>query len=397
VSLRLASDTPMPEADEATYDVTYADDAFVIEGAAKDALVEADTVQHRYVFDARQLQQEDVTVEIGSVMLIEGLALRRVSSASRQGDDLIVETQEATLDELIQDGTMSWQQTVDYSTFRTAELYLGKQSCSAQQTETQVTFTCTSDPYTFKLEFTSGSGTTQTTVTVTKELSGNASLELKGTGTVQDISTGGTVSYSGGDLEDMDLSQDNVRADMQLQIAAAGSGSGDLKFELPTPAFKIPFTVGPIPMHISIGAEAVLKLDVPLEATASATASVDLSYDADHGFTYEDDDVDVEATVNGTDIVDGNFDSASNFAAVDAQYGVAFPRVGLSILTKEVAWIRVGFTTGTRLQFGPICKSGYGRILVDGGYGLTLLGVDVFGDEVNLVDKQKKAPPGGCD
>jgi hypothetical protein len=33
---------------------------------------------------------------------------------------------------------------------------------------------------------------------------------------------------------------------------------------------------------------------------------------------------------------------------------------------------------------------------VDGGYGLTVLGVQVFGDEVNLVDKQKKAPPGGC-
>lgn len=398
VSLRLASDTPTPEADESTFDVTYADDAFVVEGTAKEALVEADTVQHRYVFDASKLQQEGVTVEIGSVMLIEDLALRRVTSASRQGDALVVETREATLDELIEDGTMRWQQTVDYSSYRTAQFYAGKQACTPEKTETKVTFTCSSDPYTFTLEFKPGNGVTETKVEVQKSLGGESNLRMTGTGVVRDITTGGVVTYSEGEMEEMDLSQDAVRAEMTLEIAATGAGDGDQKFELPTPAFNLPFTVGPIPMHLSIGAELVFKLDVPLEATASATASVDLSYDADHGFTYEGDDVSVDASVNGLDIVDGNFDSASNFAFVDAQYGVAFPKVGFSILGNELAWIRVGFTTGTRLQFGPVCKSGYGRILVDGGYGLSFFGIDLTEpEEINLIDEQKVAPPGGCD
>ena len=58
------------------------------------------------------------------------------------------------------------------------------------------------------------------------------------------------------------------------------------------------------------------------------------------------------------DFSGGVFDSSASFGIpVDAQAGVAFPRVSLNVLNQEVAYVLTGMTVGSKLTWGPIWYS----------------------------------------
>jgi hypothetical protein len=139
-----------------------------------------------------------------------------------------------------------------------------------------------------------------------------------------------------------------------------------------------------------------IRLKVPAAAGASATASANYSYTGDTGFSYDGGDIVTVATINGHDFTDGQFDSASNFADVDAQFGLAFPRIGLAILNQEVAWLHTGFIIGSSITFGPICKAGYTKLVVEGGYEVKVLGVSLASDKATFAEREKRVSQNNC-
>ena len=118
---------------------------------------------------------------------------------------------------------------------------------------------------------------------------------------------------------------------------------------------------------------------------------------ADAGFEYKGTTVSTSGSLGKEQITDGTFDSAANIGfPIDVQFGVAFPRVGLNIAGQELAYVHTGFTTGSSLNWGPLCKKGYVKMVVEGGYELKVLGQTLAEQKKVFVERQKEAKGDGC-
>jgi hypothetical protein len=163
---------------------------------------------------------------------------------------------------------------------------------------------------------------------------------------------------------------------VDLDIAAAGAGMDELAFSWPEPMIRFPVQVGPLPVIVAIKAQVVTRLQV--HADASATARTQLSFGGDAGFRYDGTSVRTTASVGlGQPSRGPSTADAAAFIgnAVDAQFGVAAPRIEVGIFGETIVpFIRPEFFVGTRLQWGPVCKSAYVKYLVQGGVDLRFLG-----------------------
>ncbi len=82
---------------------------------------------------------------------------------------------------------------------------------------------------------------------------------------------------------------------------------------------------------------------------------------------------------------------------VNAQLGLAFPRVSVSIFDQGlIPFIEPGAIIGTNLTWGPVCKSAYVKTQLIGGYDLEVLGVNLDSGKKVLFSKERTADQNGC-
>ncbi len=389
-----------PPPDKAlVYQVEYAADAVLIEGDARQALQSIDTQMQRYTFDAQALDDAGISLRANQVMLIEGLALRRISGVNRSGNMLMVDTDEAALNELIENGELAWDFEVTPEVIAKSRLKVGKSTCSPSIAGNKVTFDCTVNAYSIQVTVEAKPDITEITYQVKQSVGSKATASFSGTGKLGKFRNRANVQYKDGKLMGVDYGTDGLNGELEIQLSAAGAGNSNISYKFPAPALSLPFSVGPIPLSIDIGIQVVAQLEVPAEAQASAQAGAVFSYNADTGLKYSggDTQVDVSGQLGSATFKDGTFDAGSTFAKVDAQFGLAFPRVALNVLNQEVAFVRTGFLIGTLLTFGPVCKSGYTKLKVEGGYGLKILGVPLVPAQTEtLAERERRASQNNC-
>lgn len=387
-----------------TFDVEWSSNTQLIEGDAMAALLNSDLATGEFQFSTDQLAQRGITLEIGNILLVEGIAVVLIDSIVENGGATVVSTSEATLADAIENGTIAWDAGIGYEQLSQATVQVGNTteaaSCVPENNagESSVTFSCTSGDYTMTLKVTSLNGKAELQYHVVQKVGSNATASFTGTGTLDNFNSTGHIQYVNGALDNWKYDSDALAMNLRIELAAAGSGSSNINYQLPVPMLKIPIPqLAILGVSIDISAQLVASLTVPAEVSASATASANYSYRGETGFTYDGADVTTVASINGHDFTDGSFDSASLIGAnVDAQFGLAFPRIGLGILNQEVAWLHTGFIIGSSLTWGPICKSGYAKIVVEGGYKIVILGVDVVGDKTTFAEREKRVPESGC-
>ncbi|NBD95182.1 MAG: hypothetical protein GVY11_01735 [Gammaproteobacteria bacterium] len=386
------------EPPETFFEATWSDDTVMLEGADVDALVDVDEAGEVFTFSTAALDAAGVSYAAGDIMVVEGIALRRVDSVSTGGGSTVLTTSEAALDEAIVEGEMAWNLDIGFDDIAAGQMFIPGErgaGCSPEYDGQTVSFECSFDDYTMSLELVAGGDTSSITYQVVKGTEEN-NASITGTGVLSQFDSTGGASFGGNELSSFSHDNDNTQMNLNIALAAAGSGSNDLNFEVPFPVIRIPFTVGPIPMSIDIGVQFVAIMEVPLSASASATASADFQYNGDTGLTYEGATVDASATINDHDFSNGEFDSASNFVSVDAGFGIAFPRVSLNVLTSEVAWVHTGFTIQSSLRFGPICKVGIAGLVVQGGYTLSIMGQELASAEETFAEEEQRVESDGC-
>ncbi|MEE4330584.1 MAG: hypothetical protein V2J10_06935 [Wenzhouxiangella sp.] len=381
------------------FSAVWAPEVELIEGDAVDALVDVDAEGEIFTFDTASLSTAEIEFLAGDIMVLEGIALRRVDGVSIVGPNTVLATSQAALNEAITSGQMDWSLSIGFEELENAQMFMpGRDpgcSPSFDEEQQEISFECSFDDYTMSMKLSrSGSSSTIQYQVVKGSEENNASIT--GTGTLSHFDASGSASFDAGELGTFEQNMNDAQMDLNIALAAAGSGSNDLNFEVPFPIVRIPFTVGPIPMSIDIGVQFVVTMEVPLSASASATASADFRYRGDTGFTYEGATADVSATINDHSFENGVFDSASNFVSVDAGFGIAFPRVSLNVLTSEVAWVHTGFILQSSLRFGPICKVGIAGLRVEGGYKLEIMGVELFSDQQTFAQEERRVESDGC-
>jgi hypothetical protein len=209
-----------------------------------------------------------------------------------------------------------------------------------------------------------------------------------------------------GKLKNFKLENEGMTGDVELKMVTAGGDPGAFSLKLPKLAITIPVlpmlptplgpVPNPIPMSIDVGVQFTSQMTLP-DPMSSATGNSKMSFSADGGFTYEDSNVITQGDMNETNFKSGSFDSAAGFGMpVDLQFGLAFPRISLNIIYQEVGYVYVGYLIGSSMEWGPLCKRGYSKVILEGGYKLEALGVSLMNEKVTFVEKVKRANS-GCD
>lgn len=418
-----AATPALPEADDAyrvsdaetTFDVTYAEDTVVTDGAA---LVEV--AGNRLTLDASMVEAD---LAAGDVLLIAGRHLGRVTSATTDGDTVVVETEPASLADAVEDGTVAWDVPITFDAAQIVEQGSGQAidgtmptvrlaGLSMVGTDGRVTeipsdtmtvaqggsvdWEYSEGDQTYKFRLTPQGDQLGIKVQVTKGGSGSETLAYTADGTIGSLRAVAEGEFADGELSSLSVQNRQLAGDLELSISAAGSGFGAIDFELPGVMLKYVVLVGPVPVTIGISTKVIGNISVPNEA--SARASSRFSYRGDAGFSYDGSDVEVDANMAGMNLDPDAADSAANIGnAVDAQFGVAFPRVEVSVFDQLlVPYIHTGMVVGSSLSWGPVCKRAYVRLVVEAGYDFKVLGTTLTSDKIVLAENERRTAQEGC-
>lgn len=416
-----AAETPnvvVPEPGDVAFDVEFSGDTAVV---SHSAVVEASD-DHRYVLDARSPGAGELRP--GSVLLIPGVALRRVTSVDEAGGRLTVETEFAALTDAIENGDIAWDVDLPVgSPFQTdpdttpldvpvaspipdtgADTLVaeGAGVILPDGTHQQVSWNLTQndelplrwqyqDGYNTYL-FALGVGANDLTVRVqvTRDLGGRTALAYTATGTVRPPRSAGSIRIRDGQLDQASIDQMGLSGTVELEIAAAGAGKAPVDFELPGLWFKYIIPVGPIPLTLGMNARVIGDVEVPAEASAQASAR--FSFGGDMGFAFEGGSVDAKVTMPDLGAVPQPADSAAMIGNyVNAEFGLAFPHMSISLFDQGVVpRVYPGMIIGTRLQWGPVCKTAYTNLVVQGAYDFKILGVNLMeGKPTDLIQPHR--------
>ncbi len=386
----------------------YTSQTLLIEDKSNDAIVSVDSSSQTYTLKTNAFESSP---KVGEFILVSGKMMRKVSGISKVGNNYVIKTTDATLTEVIKNGTISWDITPEWSEVAAIKID-GERVENFRKARL-------GEP----IEFGYSSGGIEHKVRITpklengkisacnfkaqmiKNVGGSAAVVFNAEGDVKLPQQTTTITIENSKLKTFKADNKGISADLTFSMSAAGGKSGSHSLKLPGIALSIPIRYIPspsgliplpIPVSIDIGLQFVSQLTIP-DLNSSATASSKVSLTANGGFEYKGSGITTTASIGNDNITDGKFDSAAGIGIpIDVQFGVAFPRIGLNIAGQELAYIHTGFTTGSKLSWGPVCKSGYVKMVVEGGYELKVLGQTISADKKVFAEKSKEAKGNGC-
>ena len=423
--------THLVEEGVTTWDVTYAEDTVVVDGDRLEALVDSDDDAGTYTFDTAAAADAGIELSNGAVLVIAGRALRRVTATQQTDGQTTVQSEPASLADAIEEGTVAWDVPVqfDFDQFVTAvegadpqalppgdgevtaaraggirlagismrtpdgrvlPVQSGRDvaegiydSIDVDPEEGSVAWTYSADGNTFRFRLTAHGDSVDLLVVVSREGGGGASMAFRGEGTIASLRSAASSRYAEGELVEADVDMQQLGGDLDLSLAVAGAGTSPVELDVPVPMLTYTWLVGPVPVTVDVTAEIIGN--VRAEANASAQATASFSYRGDAGFTYQGADVGVSGSTDIGEMDPQPADSAAGMGInVDAQFGVGFPKVALSVFGQGVIpHLRWGSVIGSSLQWGgpaagfpasSLCKKAYVRMEVTGGYDITVLG-----------------------
>lgn len=359
---------------------------YVDEALTEAALTEADTEAHRYTFDAATLEADGVELTSGRILLIHGVALRRITSVSESDGEVTVETAYATLPEAFQDAEIDWSQTTSFTpeALESAELvFEGEGLAPTAMSGSTVSWEYEVAPYTVRGELEALGSTARVKLQAIKDLNpgaGEATAAFTAEGTIQAISSAGDIVIEDSETKAFDYENRGMGGDMRLSLAAAGAGNVGLTFKTPEAVIRFPFTIGPIPATLILKAGMVTGIEV-VGGASSVTAEVDFSWGGDAGLAYDGTTVSTTASAGlGTASASGGeADLAAPIGqSVSAQWGAVVPIVEVGLFGETIVpYIQPELYLRSYLTWGPVCQRIKVDYAVDGGMNLRFLGNDL--------------------
>ena len=427
------------EEGDATWDVSIQDGATVVAGGAYDALV--GTEGDDYTFDTGAAAEAGIDLAEGRTLLLAGRAVRRITAVSEGGGTTTVTTEEGSLADVIEDGTVAWDVPVGFGfdqfvTERpddavaaparrsTTAVALGTEpvltsistrmpdgrvlpvasggdvvkgiwdSIEVDEQAGSVSWEYTVDATRYRLRLTSAGDTVEVLVVVSRGAEGEETMAFRAEGSIGTLRSTSTSSWSGGELASSDVALEQLSTDIDVSLAVAGAGVSPIDFTIPVPMLTYTWLVGPVPVTLDLTAEIIGNVNA--QANAAATAEASFSYRGDAGFSFGGADVETSGNTAIAEMDPEPADSSAGMGIdVDAQFGIGFPHVTLSVLGQGlVPELRVGHVVGSSLQWGgpaagfpasSLCKRAYVRQIVSGGYEFNVLGVTLASNDEPFV------------
>lgn len=380
-------------------EIEYKPGAVVIDKPAQEVIVSVNEDQQVYTLKKSAFEH---TPQVGEVILVPGEMLRKVRSISTSGNNLIVETEDAAVTDVIENGSFSYDITPEWSDVTSLmmggkELLVNGSMSGPEAIEAEISHGGVT--HKMKITPTMSNGRISSCTFVLQMVKKNKTVfTATGTATLPNQKT--DIVIQNGKLKTFKSNNNGIKADFKVEMATAGGESGNHNLKMPKVLISVPIRVipgpagpipNPIPMSLDIGVHFVSQMTIP-DPLSSATGKTSISFDANSGFEFKSATVEAVGAFARHELQDGTFDSAANLGMpIDLQFGIGFPRVSLNIAGQEVAYVHMGYTTGSKLTWGPLCKSGYSKLVVEGGYSLKVLGQTLFSEQKTFAEYEKRA------
>lgn len=363
------------------YAITYAPTTVRMPDAlVAQALVSVDSASQVYRFNADALAAASVTLQPGRILLVPGVALRRITAVNTTGGVSTVTTSYVSLNEAFREAEIAWDAPLRYTPavlagarIRAGDEWLAP-SVVQPNGSVQWQYTAGANEITASLSAAGSNATIE--LTVLKKTGGAANARFTARTVIGEMRSLARIDIENNRTERFDYDAKGLGGTVDLDITAAGAGLDELAFDWPEAMIRFPVQVGPLPVIVALKVQVVTKLVV--NGNASATARTSFSYGGDAGFRYNGTTMTTTASAGlGTPVLGASTGDAAAFIGneVDAQFGFAAPKIEVGIFGETIVpFIRPEFFVGSRLQWGPVCKSAYVKYLVQGGIDLRFFG-----------------------
>ena len=361
--------TDFPDIDG--FDATIGENTTMVPPHVTDAgLNSYDEENHIYRFDADVIADADISLNVGEIMLIEGLALRKITSVSESNGEIEVETEFAALNEAFENLDINWQQTIEFTPDILANStleYDGKEYRPNKISDDgTIEYKGTFGNFEIEARMTPHHSEVEMSLLVKYDL-GNSSGAMLTHANVKGFEQETIIQIADHETREFSFNNLNMAGEIEMLFIFAGGVSNEQSFSPPQPAINIPFMVGPIPMRFRIGTIFVTEFGLGVNGTAQMKTT--MTYDGDMGFQVTGAEFNPMATGG---IQNPNSEPAEGTAAafsgrVHGQYGVAIPDISLRIFgVPAVAYLRQEYYIGASYTF-PTCTEMYGRYAVNTG------------------------------
>ncbi len=388
------------EGDEGESNIEWKSQVILFEGLQ--TLVLQDTSGGVYSFDKDQLDEADIDIKPGKVLVIEDHSLVKVVSVEETQLGIDVVTSPAVLTDAIRNGELNFSKVIKFSEGSAPELYIdATHRVSPKITRNgSISYETEIDGLTIKMSLTPGSGSSEISLSISDS---EDRIAMVGTGMLTEFRVDQTMNIINGRTDGWDFNATDYRADMTVQMAAGLSGPSEIALRLPEALeLKIPIPVaGPIPVYIGVGFKLVATIDVPRVLAASSTMESQFSYSGTQGFSYSGTSLDFSGQAGNVEF--GQFSSTSG-ALPGAQVGLTFgpvPSFGLYIFGSQVAFIDARFIAVSQFLITPppisiACREAAILMKITGGFKLEMMGITLASGEHDFYEDYAEERTSSC-
>ena len=389
-------DEPIPPAEKESvvYDVTYTDQTVFIDSLdVLQSLVRIDTAEHIYYFESSNPQIAGL--EVDDILLIHGVALRRVTGITQSGGETRVETGYATLNEAIRDGEISWNREISFRDGVIPDVTMqGQHMALKSATADGFEFAFPYGDFTYRVKFSFTDKKADVEFEISKDLAGPVKAKFLAKGSIENFYSSTEMKFQNSKLTSFGQKNPGMQGELTLNLTVAGSGRDVVTLDFPVVLLKFPMTVGPVPVTINLKVLFVFNCSVPVDG--SSQVEVKFTYNSTTGIKYNGTTVSADASM-GKQNMDKNIAQTGASSAIAANFGLAFPRLEVGVFEDIIVpWIHTAFLIGGDYTFTPACQQAKSQFIGACGLNLSFLGFSYNANTVLWQEEKVLLQSGDC-
>jgi len=387
-------DPTLPGGEESVvYDVTYTDQTVYIDDQDVQSLIRIDTANYIYYFESSN--SKIASLEVDDILLIHGIALRRVTGITLNGDEMRVETGYATLNEAIRDGEISWNKEISFTDGVIPDVQMQGQRIELKSvTEDGFEFEFPYGDFTYRIKFSFTDKKAEVEFEITKDLAGPVTAKFLTRGSIENFYSSTEMKFENSKLTRFGQKNPGMQGELVLNLTVAGSGRDGITFDFPVVLIKFPMMVGPIPVTINVKVLFVFNCAVPVDG--SSQVETRFTYNSTTGIRYDGTKVTADASM-GDQSMEKNKAQTGASSAISASFGLAFPRLEIGIFKEIIVpWIHTAFLIGGDYTVYPACQQAKSQFIGACGLNLSFLGFSYNANTVLWQEEKVLLQSGDC-
>lgn len=371
----------VPEPDKSTYEVEFTENTIVVEEDVMQSFISSDKESGIYKFnsDADDL----LDLQPGKIVFFYGHSVRRVSSVTEQGNEIIVNTEYVTLNEAIKNGTIGWENKIDWSPdqpeIQNASLFIGDEIFAAQETsEFKIHYEGKLQGWDLSVDLLPKDNKLTIDITASKEVGGQKVCTVTGKGFISQFTNQVHFRFTDSNLDNFEIVNHGINGELEIKFAAVQLGTETAQLVIPA-KIKIPTRVYGIPVSFNLGCN--LKIFPEVRGGASSQASYKLTYDSDMGFKFANNSAEATSKLNSHNMEVTGETVSAGMITTGVGVGLEFPRIEVAILNEVIVpYFLYNTSITTFYEPGiasnvPPCQEGKMKVKCVSGVDLKFLGV----------------------